>query len=196
MAHIRQNGGHIIEEAEKLGAVKVPAYEVESEANPGLFYTVWCHSYGWSCTCPSFSFVTDHCKHIKKVMGMTEEIEAYEHAEQPRPLDGTEFPWLGNIQFNQNGVMYNVRLTGHFDIDRGTLEEVLGLRDWLIERSELSASNSNEIAGADSSEDVPKCPVHNISMVYRKAGVSRSSGKPYAAFWGCPERDCRKTQNA
>jgi hypothetical protein len=36
-----------------------------------------------------------------------------------------------------------------------------------------------------------RCPVHNTAKVV-PAGVSRSTGKPYAAFMACAERDCNE----
>ena len=34
------------------------------------------------------------------------------------------------------------------------------------------------------------CPVHGRSRIV-PAGVSQRTGQPYAAFWACPERDCK-----
>lgn len=39
---------------------------------------------------------------------------------------------------------------------------------------------------------VPKCKLHQLDMRFIKAGKSKG-GKEYAAFWGCPNRDCKTT---
>ena len=40
------------------------------------------------------------------------------------------------------------------------------------------------------------CPVHNQPWQLVPAGVSKTSGKPYPAFWACPERGCREKPSA
>lgn len=35
------------------------------------------------------------------------------------------------------------------------------------------------------------CPDHGLEFKQIPAGVSKSTGKPYNAFWACPERGCR-----
>ena len=34
------------------------------------------------------------------------------------------------------------------------------------------------------------CPVHEVAWKLVPAGTSRKTGKPYNAFWACPERGC------
>lgn len=34
------------------------------------------------------------------------------------------------------------------------------------------------------------CPVHDVDWKLVPAGTSRKTGKPYNAFWACPERGC------
>ena len=34
----------------------------------------------------------------------------------------------------------------------------------------------------------PICPDHRVPMQYRPAGTNKTTGKPYTAFWGCPEK--------
>jgi hypothetical protein len=41
----------------------------------------------------------------------------------------------------------------------------------------------------------PTCPQHHTSK-FVPAGTSKRTGKPYAAFWGCTERDCKWVQDA
>jgi hypothetical protein len=36
------------------------------------------------------------------------------------------------------------------------------------------------------------CPQHGQSWKFVPAGISKSSGRPYTAFWGCSVRDCRE----
>ena len=36
-----------------------------------------------------------------------------------------------------------------------------------------------------------QCPVHNIPFKMVPAGVSSKTGRPYEAFWSCPEKGCR-----
>jgi hypothetical protein len=36
------------------------------------------------------------------------------------------------------------------------------------------------------------CPVHNVSWHFVPGGVSQRTGKPYNAFWACPEQGCKK----
>lgn len=35
----------------------------------------------------------------------------------------------------------------------------------------------------------PVCPVHKIPMELHMAGISKTTGKHYPAFWACPEKD-------
>ena len=35
----------------------------------------------------------------------------------------------------------------------------------------------------------PTCGIHNIPMVWKAPGVSKTSGKPYPGFWSCKERN-------
>ena len=39
----------------------------------------------------------------------------------------------------------------------------------------------------------PRCAAHG-EMRYRPGGMSKA-GKPYNAFWGCTDRDCKNTVN-
>lgn len=36
------------------------------------------------------------------------------------------------------------------------------------------------------------CPIHNVPFKLVPAGTSKTTGKPYNAFWACPERGCRE----
>lgn len=36
------------------------------------------------------------------------------------------------------------------------------------------------------------CPIHGVEFKQIPAGVSKSTGKAYNAFWACPERGCRE----
>lgn len=36
------------------------------------------------------------------------------------------------------------------------------------------------------------CPVHNKEFKLIPAGVSKSTGRPYDAFYACPERSCKE----
>lgn len=42
----------------------------------------------------------------------------------------------------------------------------------------------------------PVCPDHRKPMNYRPAGTSQRTGRDYGAFWSCPERDCKRKQDA
>lgn len=37
-----------------------------------------------------------------------------------------------------------------------------------------------------------QCPIHNTEFKLVPAGVSKSTNRPYAAFWACPERGCKQ----
>jgi hypothetical protein len=39
------------------------------------------------------------------------------------------------------------------------------------------------------------CPTHKLSLVFKPEGVSAKSGNAYNAFWGCPNRACKYTEN-
>ena len=43
---------------------------------------------------------------------------------------------------------------------------------------------------------IAKCPDHGKIMKLVPAGVSKRTGKPYAAFYGCPVYDCKRTAPA
>jgi hypothetical protein len=45
-----------------------------------------------------------------------------------------------------------------------------------------------------SASQQPVCPVHHSSHLV-PAGISKSTGKKYGAFWGCDERDCTAGKN-
>ncbi len=36
------------------------------------------------------------------------------------------------------------------------------------------------------------CPVHRVAWHTVPAGVSKKTGKPYGAFWGCPDKGCQQ----
>lgn len=36
----------------------------------------------------------------------------------------------------------------------------------------------------------PACPTHDLEWTLQPGGVSKRTGKPYNAFWKCPERGC------
>lgn len=36
--------------------------------------------------------------------------------------------------------------------------------------------------------DIPICPVHNVPMTLKPAGVSKATGRQYKAFWACGEK--------
>ena len=38
------------------------------------------------------------------------------------------------------------------------------------------------------SEQPPTCATHNVQMVRKPGGISRTSGNPYPAFWSCPSK--------
>lgn len=40
------------------------------------------------------------------------------------------------------------------------------------------------------------CPVHGQPWKLVPAGVSSKTGRPYAAFWACPESGCREKPEA
>lgn len=36
--------------------------------------------------------------------------------------------------------------------------------------------------------EVPRCPIHGSPMTLKPAGISKTSGKPYPAFWACNQK--------
>ena len=36
------------------------------------------------------------------------------------------------------------------------------------------------------------CPVHGVPWRIVPGGTAKATGKPYAAFWACDDRDCRE----
>jgi hypothetical protein len=36
------------------------------------------------------------------------------------------------------------------------------------------------------------CPIHNLPFKLIPAGISKTTGKPYNAFYACPERGCKE----
>jgi hypothetical protein len=44
--------------------------------------------------------------------------------------------------------------------------------------------------------NIPKCQICGQDMILKPAGVSRTSGKAYNAFWACPTRHDRQQQAA
>lgn len=59
-----------------------------------------------------------------------------------------------------------------------------------------SAAQHPPATVAPERHDKPVCGVHQKEMEFRPAGVSKRTGKPYRAFYGCPERDCKVTKDA
>jgi hypothetical protein len=43
--------------------------------------------------------------------------------------------------------------------------------------------------GYEGGEDENVCPVHGLAWVLKPAGTSKSTGKPYPAFWTCPSTE-------
>lgn len=41
-----------------------------------------------------------------------------------------------------------------------------------------------------------QCPTHHLEMKLVPSGISKKTGRPYKAFYGCPLPDCRETAPA
>jgi len=54
---------------------------------------------------------------------------------------------------------------------------------------EESVNKSSEFTSEMAEELVPHCPIHNMDMVLRPAGISKTTGKGYPAFYACPGKD-------
>lgn len=39
------------------------------------------------------------------------------------------------------------------------------------------------------------CPTHKLTLDFVAEGVSKKSGKRYSAFYSCPNRDCKYSEN-
>ena len=44
------------------------------------------------------------------------------------------------------------------------------------------------VVQAPPAQSIPVCQIHNKPMTLKPAGVSKTTGKPYPAFWSCSER--------
>jgi hypothetical protein len=43
-----------------------------------------------------------------------------------------------------------------------------------------------------------ECPMHHLAWALKPGGVSKTTGKPYDAFWACPSQDrpfCKEKPN-
>lgn len=58
---------------------------------------------------------------------------------------------------------------------------------------ETTPAEEMESAAGSAAEPGPICPDHGRTMLLRPAGVSKKTGKPYPAFYGCPVRECKQT---
>jgi hypothetical protein len=47
-------------------------------------------------------------------------------------------------------------------------------------------------AGPRPDEAMGECPIHHLPWKHVPAGTSSKTGRPFDAFWSCPERDCRQ----
>lgn len=47
-------------------------------------------------------------------------------------------------------------------------------------------------AAAESAAPGGECPIHHLPWKHVPAGTSSRTGRPFDAFWSCPERDCRQ----
>jgi len=55
-----------------------------------------------------------------------------------------------------------------------------------------SAPRSVSAEGAPESAAAGECPIHHLPWKHVPAGTSSKTGRPFDAFWSCPERDCRQ----
>jgi hypothetical protein len=58
--------------------------------------------------------------------------------------------------------------------------------DWLREQEALAAA---EKVFADVRVEGGECPIHHLAWTLKPGGVSKTTGKPYDAFWACPSQD-------
>ena len=59
-------------------------------------------------------------------------------------------------------------------------------QDKAIAESVKQSTNFVQDINAD---PVQKCPVHGLEFVLRPAGISKTTGKGYPAFWACPGKN-------
>lgn len=99
--------------------------------------------------------------------------------------------------------MNRVTITVHIDLPDGALPDVGYSEGIPAAVAEVLQTFDEPLPEApftprvlDSMSTSPVCPDHHKPMTFRPAGTSKRTGKPYNAFYGCPERDCKRTQNA
>ncbi|KKL49536.1 hypothetical protein LCGC14_2314550, partial [marine sediment metagenome] len=66
---------------------------------------------------------------------------------------------------------------------------------WVVILADYAPTPADEMVRDERSQaeaTMGNCPDHNTPFREVPAGVARMSGKPYDAFWACPERGCRQ----
>jgi hypothetical protein len=68
--------------------------------------------------------------------------------------------------------------------------EPLPLPDWAV--PDAPASTVRTIAAGRNGSPTGTCPVHHLPWRIVPAGISKKTGRPYAAFPVCPEPGCEE----
>lgn len=69
-------------------------------------------------------------------------------------------------------------------------DEMFAIGAELLERLKEKFPKADPITPQVSQvSETPICGVHQIGMVKIPAGTSRSTGRPYPAFWTCPRKE-------
>ena len=65
--------------------------------------------------------------------------------------------------------------------------DVLGTKAKMWEGAMKAPEAVKPLSTAPSGE-VPVCGVHDVPMVWKEGGISKTTNKPYRGFWTCKER--------
>lgn len=103
-----------------------------------------------------------------------------------------------HIDYDQRGASVSVDQSKTIGPGESPLDGGPDISDWPVEVIPVPGDAPRapqSHAAAPIATSVPSCPTHRVVMVMKPAGVSKKTGNAYAAFWACPERDCKQTWN-
>ena len=102
--------------------------------------------------------------------------------------DQPKYQWSAVFTRQVNGISVNENFTFRVD-DK---EELINLRQEVLDKytgaTQSFPNDEGHVAHTATEQEQPKCPIHGPTMIYRPAGISKSTGKPYPGFWTCSEK--------
>jgi hypothetical protein len=97
-----------------------------------------------------------------------------------------KYQWTGVFTNQKNGVAVNENFTLRMDTEKEIMDARQKILDFVVPAVEAFPNDSGPKAHTeDQTAPVVYCSVHGTQMTLRPAGISKSTGKAYTAFWAC-----------